>query len=157
MAENGRVAYMAWTVHYNGEGKLSKRTAIAKSKLENLHYKNEHSMSFEHCTEVMTKCFNTLHKDPDQRYFDREKVEKLLRVIRCQDPELLAARSLSTSNTRAILSAPVVISRNKWLAYTNQRSWNIDRTNIKSVVYMQLIAEPVTAEGLEAILAAEVD
>jgi hypothetical protein len=65
-AENGRAAYIAWTEHYNGKGELSKRTAMAKSKLDNLHYKNECSMSFERCTEIMTKCFNTLHKDPDQ-------------------------------------------------------------------------------------------
>jgi hypothetical protein len=44
----------------------SKRTAMAKSKLENLHYKKERSKSFECCTKIMTKCFNTLHKDPDQ-------------------------------------------------------------------------------------------
>jgi hypothetical protein len=91
-AENGRAAYLAWTAHYNGEGELSKRTAIAKSKLEQLHYRNERSMSFEKCTEIMTKCFNTLHKDPDQRYSDRQKVEKLLRAIKCQDQELLAAK-----------------------------------------------------------------
>ncbi len=91
-AENGRAAYMAWTAHYNGEGELSKRTAIAKAKLDQLHYKNERSMSFEKCTEVMTKCFNTLHKDPDQRYSDRQKVEKLLKSIKCQEGELLAAK-----------------------------------------------------------------
>lgn len=91
-AENGRAAYMAWTAHYNGEGELSKRTALAKAKLDQLHYKNERSMSFEKCTEVMTKCFNTLHKDPDQRYSDRQKVEKLLKSIKCQEGELLAAK-----------------------------------------------------------------
>jgi hypothetical protein len=68
MAENGRAAYMAWTTHYNGEGELSKRTAIARSRLEALHYKNEKSMTFEKCTEIMTKCFSTLYKDVDQRY-----------------------------------------------------------------------------------------
>ena len=83
---------MAWTAHYNGEGELSKRTALAKAKLDQLHYKNERSMSFEKCTEVMTKCFNTLHKDPDQRYSDRQKVEKLLKSIKCQEGELLAAK-----------------------------------------------------------------
>jgi hypothetical protein len=91
-AENGRSAYLAWVDHYNGEGELSKRTAIAKSKLDTLHYRNERSMSFERCTEIMTKCFNTLHKDPDQRFSDRQKVEKLLKSIRCQDAELLAAK-----------------------------------------------------------------
>jgi hypothetical protein len=92
MAENGRVAFMAWMAHYNGEGELSERTVTAKAKLNQLHYKNEWSMSFKKCTEVMTKCFNTLHKDPDQRYSDRQKVEKLLKAIKCQDGELLAAK-----------------------------------------------------------------
>jgi hypothetical protein len=91
-SENGRAAYMAWTAHYNGEGELSKRTSIAKSRLDGLHYRNERSMSFEKCTELMTKCFNTLHKDIDQRYSERQKVEKLLKAIRCQDSELLAAK-----------------------------------------------------------------
>lgn len=91
-AEDGRAAYLAWTAHYNGEGELSKRTAFAKAKLDQLHYKNERSMSFEKCTEIMTKCFNTLHKDVDQRYSDRQKVEKLLKIIKCQEGELLAAK-----------------------------------------------------------------
>jgi hypothetical protein len=91
-AENGRAAYMAWSAHYNRVGELSKRMAIAKTRLDQLHYKNERSMSFEKCTEIMTKCFNTLHKDPDQRYSPRQKVEKLLKAIKCQDGELLAAK-----------------------------------------------------------------
>jgi hypothetical protein len=77
-AEDGRAAYAAWTSHYNGEGKLSKRTAIAKAKLNQLHYRNKRSISFEKCTEqVMTKCFNTLHNDMDQHYSDRQKGKKL--------------------------------------------------------------------------------
>jgi hypothetical protein len=91
-SENGRATYMAWTAHYNGEGELSKRTSIAKSRLDGLHYRNERSMSFEKCTELMTKCFNTLHKDIDQHYSERQKVERLLKAIRCQDAELLAAK-----------------------------------------------------------------
>jgi hypothetical protein len=48
---------------HNGDGDLSKCTAVAKkAKLDNLHYRNEKYMSFEKCMEVMTKCFNTLHK-----------------------------------------------------------------------------------------------
>jgi hypothetical protein len=46
-AKDGRTAYMAWTKHYNGEGELSKRTSLAKLKVQSLHYKNEQSMSFE--------------------------------------------------------------------------------------------------------------
>lgn len=49
-------------------------------------------MSFEKLTEIMTKCFNTLHKDPDQRYSDRQKVKKLLKTIHCQDTELATGK-----------------------------------------------------------------
>jgi hypothetical protein len=35
-----------------------------------------------------------LHKDPDQRYSDRQKVKKLCKAIRCQDAKLLAAKVL---------------------------------------------------------------
>jgi hypothetical protein len=60
MAENGRNAYLAWIAHYNGDEQgeqlSNKKMALAKAKLENLHYKNEWSMSFgERCTEIMTK------------------------------------------------------------------------------------------------------
>jgi hypothetical protein len=81
-------------MHYNGEGELSKCTVIAKSKLDQLPYHNKRSMPFEKCTEIMMKCFNTLHKDPDQYYSYWQKVEKLLKVIKCQDAELLAAKAV---------------------------------------------------------------
>jgi hypothetical protein len=64
---------------------------MAKSKLENLHYKKERSMSFERCS-------NTLHKDPDQRFSDCQKVEKLLKAIRCSDPKLLTTKAIIDQN-----------------------------------------------------------
>jgi hypothetical protein len=64
---------------------------ITNAKLDQQHNKNERSMSFKKCTEVMTKCFNTLHKDVDQCYSDRQKVEKLLKAIKCQEGKRLAA------------------------------------------------------------------
>ena len=64
--EDGRAAFFAWIDHYNGQGELSKRTALAKTKLKSLHYKKETSMSFERYTELMSKCFQTLDKDKGQ-------------------------------------------------------------------------------------------
>ena len=95
--ENGRQAFRAWSDHYNGEGELSKRTALAKQRLEQLHYKNEKSMTFERYTELMTKCFQTLHKDEDQRYSDRQKVEKFLKGIMTQEAELAGAKAVVDS------------------------------------------------------------
>ena len=94
-AEDDHAAFQAWTDHYNdGEGELSKCTAMAKAKLKQIHYKNKHILSFEKVMEIMTKCFNTLHKDVNQRYLDHQKVEKLLKAIQCQDAELIASKSV---------------------------------------------------------------
>ena len=87
--QNGREAFLAWTGHYNGEGELSKRTALAKSKLRGLHYKRELSMSFERYTELLTKCFATLDKDNDESYSERQKVEKLLEGFQPDSTQLL--------------------------------------------------------------------
>jgi hypothetical protein len=55
-------------------------------------------MSFERFTKIMTKCFNTLHKDLDQQFSDCQKVEKLLKAICCLGPELLAAKAIINQN-----------------------------------------------------------
>jgi hypothetical protein len=54
----------------------------------------------------MKKCFNTLHKDINQRYSDCQKVEKLLKAIQCSDPELLATKAIIDQNfTRNFIGA----------------------------------------------------
>ena len=92
--KDGRNAYLEWSDHYNGPGELSERTALAKSRLASLHYKNERSMTFERYIELLAKCFNTLHKDPDQRLSDRQKVETLLKGITTPDTELQGAKAV---------------------------------------------------------------
>jgi hypothetical protein len=39
VTENGCGAFLAWATHYNGQGELSKRTAMAKAKIKNLFIK----------------------------------------------------------------------------------------------------------------------
>jgi hypothetical protein len=89
--EDGRGAWLAWTNHYNGQGELSKRTQLAKTRLGNLHYKNERSMSFEHYTSQMQKYFQTLDKDPDEKYSERRKVEKLIASFKPDSSDLSSA------------------------------------------------------------------
>jgi hypothetical protein len=55
--ENGRGAFLAWTSHYNGQGKLSKHTAMAKARVKSLIYKNERSLSFEKVLEILQSHF----------------------------------------------------------------------------------------------------
>jgi hypothetical protein len=83
--ENGCRAFLAWTSHYNGQGELSKCTAMAKARIKSLFYKNKHSLSFEKAMEILSKSCSTLDKDPDERYSECQKVEKLLQCIQMPD------------------------------------------------------------------------
>ena len=95
--ENGRGAFLAWADHYNGQGELSKRTAMAKARVKNLFYKNERSLPFEKVTEILSKSFSTLDKDPDERRSGRQKVDKLLAVIQTTDMELVSQKAVIAS------------------------------------------------------------
>jgi hypothetical protein len=110
---------------------LANFTTIAKAKLDTLHYRNEWRMSFELCMEVMTKCFDTLHTDPDQRYSDQQKVEKLLKAVHCQDAELLAAKMvINQQHPRDFIRAWL------WLLFTisGQSPWTISAGVLTSQV-----------------------
>ena len=95
--ENGRGAFLAWMSHYNGQGELSKRTAMAKARVKSLFYKNKCSLSFEKVMEILSKSFSTLDKDPDERYSECQKVEKLLQCIQMPDMEVVAQKSVIAS------------------------------------------------------------
>ena len=92
--ENGRQALKAWVDHYNDTGELSKRTALAKSKPESLHKKNERSTLFERYTEILTTCFSTLDKDIDKKLSDIQKVNSILKEIKTQNTELSASKAV---------------------------------------------------------------
>ena len=97
-SEDGRSAFWAWSDHYNGRGEMSKRTALAKARIDSLHYKNERSMSFEKYTEFLTKAFTTLEKDEDERLSNRQKVERLIKGINTGDAELQASKAVIMQN-----------------------------------------------------------
>ena len=99
---------------------------MAKAKLEQVHYKNEHILSFEKVSKIMTKCFNTLHKDVDQHYSNHQKAKKLLKAIQCQDAELISStvsQSL-TSNSHATSLALALSFQLKWLMCMGQLNLN---------------------------------
>jgi hypothetical protein len=97
VTENGRGAFLAWADHYNGQGELSKHTAMAKAKIKSLFYKNEHSLSFEKVMEILSKVFSTLDKDPDKRYSECQKVDKLLQCVQTLDMEVVAQKLVIAS------------------------------------------------------------
>jgi hypothetical protein len=88
---------LAWATHYNGQGELLKRTAMAKAKIKNLFYENEWSLTFEKVMEILSKSFSILDKDLDERLSEHQKVEKLLSCIQTQDMEMVAQKSIITS------------------------------------------------------------
>jgi hypothetical protein len=97
VTENGCGAFLAWATHYNGQGELSKCTAMAKAKIKNLFYKNERSLTFEKVMEILSKSFSILDKDPDERLSEHQKVEKLLSCIQTQDIEMVAQKLIIAS------------------------------------------------------------
>jgi hypothetical protein len=63
---------------------------MAKARIKSLFYKNKHSQLFEKVMEILSKSFSTSDKDPDERYLECQKVEKLLQCIQTPDMEVVA-------------------------------------------------------------------
>ncbi len=83
--------------HYNGQGELSKCTALVKVKIEKLFYRNEESLSFKRVMEISKNVLSTLEKDPDEAYSECCKVKKLLAVIQSSDMEVVSQKLVITS------------------------------------------------------------
>jgi hypothetical protein len=108
-------------------------------------------MSFERCTEVMMKCFITLHKDPDQCYSNQQKVEKLLKANKCQDAELLMAKAIIDQQFPCDYVGACGY-------FSNQVAWihgpaQLEYWNTRNKIYATDTANPVEAAEHEAILA----
>jgi hypothetical protein len=89
-SHNGRMDIMALTRHYEGEGNVSRRIALATSLQKTLHYKNERAMTF---TQFLTKVQTMF-----QIYFDEgepitEQAKLRFLFERVQSPVLMAAKS----------------------------------------------------------------
>jgi hypothetical protein len=123
--ENGCGAFLAWMSHYNGQGELSKHTAMAKARIKSLFYKNEHSLSFGKVMEIFSKSFSTLDKDPDERYSEHQKMEKLLQCIQMPDMEVVAQNSVIASQYANGFGALVTISWLRFHVCMAECSWRI--------------------------------
>ena len=66
---------------------------MENSRMRELKYKNEQSMSFEKYTEMIIKLFSALDKDKDEKLSDQQKVNAIIIGIRVQDVQLMAATS----------------------------------------------------------------
>ena len=70
---------------YDGPGETAKKLAKAEADLKNLHYKNEHSLSFEYFINKLNEIF-FIFSESEQPYTPVQKVNKI-----CE--------SMNTSNT----------------------------------------------------------
>ena len=78
--QHGRNAMIALRSHYNGPGAKLKRIAAANQSLENLHYNQEQTFSFEKYITVMQGAFNIL-RDSEEEKRETEKVCTLCKKI----------------------------------------------------------------------------
>ena len=75
-SQHGRNAMIALRTHYDGPGARLKRIAAANQSLENLHYNQEQTFSFEKYITIMQGAFNIL-RDNGEAKRETEKVCKL--------------------------------------------------------------------------------
>ena len=91
-SQHGRNAVIALRTHYDGPGARLKRIAAANQSLENLHYNQEQTFSFEKYITVMQGAFNIL-RDNGEAKRETEKVRTLCKKITSTNVQLQSAIS----------------------------------------------------------------
>ena len=91
-SQHGRNAMIALRRHYDGPGAKLKRIAAANQSLENLHYNQEQTFSFEKYITVMQGAFNIL-RDNGEAKRETEKVRTLCKKITSTNVQLQSAIS----------------------------------------------------------------
>jgi hypothetical protein len=81
---DGRAAHLLLREHYIGEAHDMRRAASANAKLEALFWKSEAAFPFEKYLTRMNEAFKEL-EDAGQPMYEQQKVQFLLRSIRCDD------------------------------------------------------------------------
>ena len=64
--------------HYDGPGETAKNLAKAETDIRNLHYKNEHSLSFESFINKLNN-ISFIFYESEQPYTPVQKVKKCVR------------------------------------------------------------------------------
>ena len=88
---NGRAAWLALCDHYNGEAEENKRVDMAHEQLKQLYYTNETTFPFEKFLTKLKAAFAVLDEVKDEKLSDKQKVHKMLDMIRSNDPALISA------------------------------------------------------------------
>ena len=90
--KNGKGAMKALRDHYDGPGEVEKRLSFAYSEIENAHYRSERTFSFEKYVTKLSEAFEIL-SDQGMAKPEREKVDYLLKGIRSDNQQVIAAKT----------------------------------------------------------------
>ena len=99
-SQNGRAAWMALVVHYEGGGQREKRMSAALATIKALHYKNESVFAYEDFSRKLLEAFRDL-KDTDEELSEFQKVKLLLEKTQITQPRAEIAKSHVRQNFRA--------------------------------------------------------
>ena len=99
-SQNGRDAWMALVVHYEGGGQREKRMSAALATIKALHYKNESVFAYEDFSRKLLEAFRDL-KDTDEELSEFQKAKLLLEKIQITQPRAEVAKSHVRQNFRA--------------------------------------------------------
>ena len=105
-SQNGRAAWMALVVHYEGGGQREKRMSAALATIKALHYKNESVFAYEDFSRKLLEAFRNL-KDTDEELSEFQKVKLLLEKIQITQPRAEVAKSHVRQNFRADVDGPI--------------------------------------------------
>ena len=83
--QSGRQDMQALRNHYSGEGKTSRRIAVAERLRDSLHYKNEKSLAFSTFLDKLQKMFN-IFAEEEEAISEQAKVRMLLKKV--EHPQL---------------------------------------------------------------------
>ena len=81
---DGRQDMIALHNHYGGEGNVSCQIAVAERMRDNLHYRNECTLSFSIFLDRMQHMFN-IYEEEDEPFTEKAKVRELFKQVQHRD------------------------------------------------------------------------
>ena len=105
----GRTAMQQLRDHYDGMAEGEKRKLSAKDNLDNLHYRNEQTFSFEKYITALQDNFQTLARYNIEPY-EEDKVRTLLNGIRVSNQEFITCVSIARSRYDTFIEAATYLS-----------------------------------------------
>ena len=95
--EDNRGAVAAMRAPYDGPGETAKQLSKSEANIKNLHYNNEHSLSFESFVNKLNEIF-FIFSESEQPYTPVQKVKKMCEKMNTSNTTLQAAMTVIKMN-----------------------------------------------------------